>query len=188
MKCDDDDDPEPPADTVSTDIRWKNFDHSDCIDIHSGLVEQRYRDTVSEHETETYRPVAELIKETNRMHQRIRHADWTKPLAAKSMIRHADRAKPLTAMSIAGAVGQGQSLKVSQMKKAFDGTKKPAEKPPEPELKKGKKVLWINVLSVYMSPSYQMSFVTCFVNNKYRPTVKFLIAGPSQKCREKKRE
>uniref|UniRef100_A0A8C8MBN2 DUF1899 domain-containing protein n=1 Tax=Oncorhynchus tshawytscha TaxID=74940 RepID=A0A8C8MBN2_ONCTS len=136
MKCDDDDDPVPPADTVSTDVRWKNFDHSDRIDIHSGLVEQRYRDTVSEHETETYRPVAELIKETNRMHQRIRHADWTKPLAAKSMIRHADRAKPLTAMSIAGAVGQGQSLKVSQMKKAFDVTKKPAEKPPEPELKK----------------------------------------------------
>ncbi|XP_055729992.1 uncharacterized protein LOC129818264 [Salvelinus fontinalis] len=136
MECDEEDDPEPHADTVSTDVRWKNFDHSDRR-IHSGLVEPRYRDTVSEHETETYRPVAELIKETNRMHQRIKHADWTKPLAAKSMIRHADRAKLLTAMSIAGAVDQGQSLKVSQMKKAFDVTKKSAEKPPEPELKKG---------------------------------------------------
>ncbi|XP_035638644.1 uncharacterized protein LOC118391400 isoform X1 [Oncorhynchus keta] len=145
-----DDDPEPQPDTVSTDVRWKNLgDHR----IHSGLGEPTDRESVAELETETYRPVAELIKETNQMHQRIRHADQTEPLMAKSMIRHADqteplmaksmirhaeRTEPLMAKSIDGAVDLGQSLKVSQMKKAFDCTKKPAEKPPEtkPEPKK----------------------------------------------------
>uniref|UniRef100_A0A8C8IW86 Coronin n=3 Tax=Oncorhynchus tshawytscha TaxID=74940 RepID=A0A8C8IW86_ONCTS len=145
-----DDDPEPQPDTVSTDVRWKNLgDHR----IHSGLGEPTDRESVAELETETYRPVAELIKETNQMHQRIRHADQTEPLMAKSMIRHADQTErfmaksmirhaeqtePLMAKSIDGAVDLGQSLKVSQMKKAFDFTKKPAEKPPEtkPEPKK----------------------------------------------------
>uniref|UniRef100_A0A4W5N144 Coronin n=1 Tax=Hucho hucho TaxID=62062 RepID=A0A4W5N144_9TELE len=127
-----DDDPEPQPDTVSTDVRRKNLgDHR----IHSGLGERSDRESVAELETETYRPVAE---ETNQMHQRIRHAHQTERLTAKSIIRHAERTEPLLAKSIDGAVDLGQSLKVSQMKKAFDVTKKPAEKPPEtkPEPKK----------------------------------------------------
>ncbi|XP_041742032.2 uncharacterized protein LOC121573799 isoform X1 [Coregonus clupeaformis] len=119
---DEDDDPEPQPDTVSTDVRWKNLsDHSDRR-IHSGLGERSDRESVAELETETYRPVAELIKETNQMHQRIRHADRTELLTAKSVIRHADRTEPLTAKSMIRHADRTEPLTAKSMIRHADRT------------------------------------------------------------------
>ncbi|XP_029547645.1 uncharacterized protein LOC115149178 isoform X1 [Salmo trutta] len=114
-----DDDPKPQPDTVSTDVRWKNLgDHR----IHSGLGEPTDRESVAELETETYRPVAELIKETNQMYQRIRHADQTEPLMAKSMIRHADQTEPLMAKSMIRHADQTEPLMAKSMIRHADQT------------------------------------------------------------------
>lgn len=64
-------------------------------------------------EVGSYKPVAEIIKETNQMH---RHQRRVKPEGAKAQVRVAE---------------QSPSVKVSQMKNAFDAPKKARERPPE---------------------------------------------------------
>lgn len=79
------------------------------------------RDAGSGSEVGSYKPVAEIIKEANQMQ---RHQSRVKPEGAKAQVRVAD---------------QSPSVKVSQMKNAFDVPKKSKERPPEvqPPPKKG---------------------------------------------------
>lgn len=67
------------------------------------------------------RPVSELIKETIQLHEKLQHQDWPKPAEVKS-----DE--------------QGQSVKVAQMKAAFDSAQKSPDKAVErkPSMRKGK--------------------------------------------------
>ncbi|XP_010875884.2 uncharacterized protein coro1cb isoform X2 [Esox lucius] len=118
-----DDDPELRLDKVSTDVRRENVSDLGDQRVHSGRCGRGGCEVVPEAGMQTYRPVAQLIKQTNQMHQSIRKAERTEPLATKC---------------IAGPVAQGPSLKVSQMRKSFDVTKRPAETPPvtKPESKK----------------------------------------------------
>ncbi|XP_023275384.1 uncharacterized protein LOC111664833 isoform X1 [Seriola lalandi dorsalis] len=71
------------------------------------------RDTGNGSEVGSYRPVAEIIKETNQMQ---RHQGRVKPEGAKAQVRVAE---------------QSPSVKVSQMKNAFDVPKKSKERPQE---------------------------------------------------------
>ncbi|XP_037609595.1 uncharacterized protein LOC119478734 isoform X2 [Sebastes umbrosus] len=64
-------------------------------------------------EAESYKPVAEMIKERNQMQ---RHQTRVKPEGAKAPVRVAE---------------EGPSVKVSQIKNAFDVPKKSKERPPE---------------------------------------------------------
>lgn len=67
------------------------------------------------------RPVSELIKETVQMHEKLRHQEWSKPAEVK-------------------ADEQGQSVKVAQMKAAFDLVQKSPDRSIErkPSVRKGK--------------------------------------------------
>lgn len=80
------------------------------------------RDAGSGSEVGSYRPVAEIIKERNQMQ---RHQGRVRPEGAKAQVQVAE---------------QSPSVKVSQMKDAFDVPKKSKERPPEtqPSPKKGK--------------------------------------------------
>ncbi|KAL0965640.1 hypothetical protein UPYG_G00283850 [Umbra pygmaea] len=137
-----DDDLEPKPDKDSKNVCCRDLsEQSDCRV--SGLAKLGRSKVVAETDTQTYRPVDELVKETNQMYQRISHAEQTEPLATKSLIRRAAKTEPPAARiesratkCIAGTVNQ--SLKVSEMKKAFDVTKRPAETTPviNPEPKK----------------------------------------------------
>ncbi|XP_039635111.1 uncharacterized protein coro1cb isoform X1 [Perca fluviatilis] len=71
------------------------------------------RDAENDSEIGSYKPVAEIIKETNQMR---RHQGQVKPKEAKAPIRIAE---------------EGPSVKVSQMKNAFDVPKKSKERPLE---------------------------------------------------------
>ncbi|KAM9338541.1 uncharacterized protein coro1cb [Symphorus nematophorus] len=71
------------------------------------------RDAGSVSEAGSYKPVAEIIKETNQMQK---HQGRVKPEVPKTQVRVAE---------------QGPSVKVSQMKNAFDVPKKSKERPPE---------------------------------------------------------
>nr|XP_046231698.1 uncharacterized protein LOC124051939 isoform X1 [Scatophagus argus] len=71
------------------------------------------RDTGSGSEVGSYKPVAEIVKETNQMQ---RHQGRVKHEGAKAQIWMAE---------------QSPSVKVSQMKNAFDVPKKSKERPPE---------------------------------------------------------
>ncbi|XP_030292082.1 coronin-1C-A-like isoform X1 [Sparus aurata] len=73
------------------------------------------RDTGSGGEVDSYKPVAEIIRETNQMQ---RHQGRVKPEGAKAQVRVAE---------------QSPSVKVSQMKTAFDVPKKSKERPPQPQ-------------------------------------------------------
>ncbi|KAG5840370.1 hypothetical protein ANANG_G00188080 [Anguilla anguilla] len=88
--------------------------------VQSGQGSALGRETLQE-ATRT-RPVSELIKETIQMHENIKQQDRAKRPEAKPD----------------GALEQGQSVKVAQMKKAFDVPKKSPEKAPErkPSVKK----------------------------------------------------
>lgn len=80
------------------------------------------RDAGSGGEVDSYKPVAEIIRETNQLQ---RHQGRVKPEGAKAQVRVAE---------------QSPSVKVSQMKTAFDVPKKSRERPPQPQTppKKGK--------------------------------------------------
>ncbi|XP_030000067.1 DNA ligase 1 [Sphaeramia orbicularis] len=69
------------------------------------------------------RPVSELIKETIQLHEKLQHPDRSKPPEIKT-----DE--------------QGQSVKVAQMKAAFDSAQKSPEKPVErkPSVRKGRPI------------------------------------------------
>ncbi|XP_023269242.1 uncharacterized protein LOC111660273 [Seriola lalandi dorsalis] len=69
------------------------------------------------------RPVSELIKETIQLHEKLQHQDRPKPAEVK-------------------ADEQGQSVKVAQMKAAFDSAKKSPDKAIErkPSVRKGKDI------------------------------------------------
>lgn len=88
-------------------------------DGHSDGREATYRssdrDAGDGSEVGSYKPVAELIKETNQLQ---RHQGWVKPEAAKGQVRVAE---------------ESPSVKVSQMKNAFDVPKKSTERPQEPQ-------------------------------------------------------
>ncbi|XP_028273204.1 uncharacterized protein LOC114443413 isoform X1 [Parambassis ranga] len=71
------------------------------------------RDVGNGNEVGSYKPVAEIIKETNQMQ---RHQARVKPEAAKAQVR---------------ATEQSSSVKVSQMKNTFDVQKKTKERPAE---------------------------------------------------------
>ncbi|XP_044029757.1 uncharacterized protein LOC122865421 isoform X1 [Siniperca chuatsi] len=71
------------------------------------------RDAGNVNEVGSYKPVAEMIKERNQMQ---RHQGRVKPDGAKAQVRVAE---------------QSPSVKVSQMKDAFDVPKKSKERPPE---------------------------------------------------------
>ncbi|XP_040053633.2 uncharacterized protein coro1cb isoform X1 [Gasterosteus aculeatus] len=73
------------------------------------------RDAGHCNEVGSFKPVAEIIKETNQMQ---RHQARVKPEGAKAPVRVAE---------------EGPSVKVSQMKNAFDVPKKSRERPPEPQ-------------------------------------------------------
>lgn len=67
------------------------------------------------------RPVSELIKDTVQLHEKLLHQEWSKPAEAK-------------------ADDQGQSVKVAQMKAAFDLVQKSPDRSIErkPSVRKGK--------------------------------------------------
>lgn len=94
-----------------------NYDNRKDITDYSG-----YRDAESGSEVGSYKPVAEIVKERNQMQ---RHQSRVKPEGAKAQVRVAE---------------QNPSVKVSQMKDAFDVPKKSKERPPEGQSspKKGK--------------------------------------------------
>ncbi|XP_034565598.1 uncharacterized protein coro1cb isoform X1 [Notolabrus celidotus] len=100
---------EPIFDRVSTqvgnDIYSTNGDSQDITDYRSNQD--------AESELGSYKPVSEIIKETNQMQRRRGQA---KPEGNKDQVRVAE---------------QSASVKVSQMKNAFDVPKKSREKPPE---------------------------------------------------------
>ncbi|XP_036973057.1 uncharacterized protein coro1cb isoform X1 [Acanthopagrus latus] len=73
------------------------------------------RDAGSGGEVDSYKPVAEIIRETNQLQ---RHQGRVKPEGAKAQVRVAE---------------QSPSVKVSQMKTAFDVPKKSRERPPQPQ-------------------------------------------------------
>ncbi|XP_008301138.1 uncharacterized protein LOC103373108 isoform X1 [Stegastes partitus] len=78
------------------------------------ITDQRsQRDAGSDSEVGSYKPVSELIRETNQMQ---RHQGRAKPEAAKAQVRVAE---------------QSPSVKVSQMKSTFDVPKKSKERPAE---------------------------------------------------------
>lgn len=89
-------------------------------------------------EVGSYKPVAKIIKETNQLQ---RHQSKVKPEGAKAPVRVAE---------------EGPSVKVSQMKNAFDVPRKSKERPPEEQQfpKKGKDFtmsrLETSVLSVFL--------------------------------------
>lgn len=74
------------------------------------------------------RPVSELIKETIQLHEKLQHQDRPKPAEVKS-----DE--------------QGQSVKVAQMKAAFDSAQKSPDKAVErkPSMRKGKGQIYTTV-------------------------------------------
>lgn len=92
-----------------------------------------YRDAESGSEVGSYKPVAEIVKETNQMQ---RHQGRAKPEGAKAQVRVPE---------------QSPSVKVSQMKNAFDVPKKSKERPPEVQSspKKGKDFVFFNDPNVY---------------------------------------
>lgn len=108
--------PELPSERVSTQVN-NHGDYGRRQDNHSSA-----RDAGSGGEVGSYKPVSEIIKEKNQMQ---RHQSRVKPEGAKAQVRVAE---------------EGPSVKVSQMKNAFDVPKKSKERPPEvqPSPKKGK--------------------------------------------------
>uniref|UniRef100_UPI0037E932C0 uncharacterized protein coro1cb isoform X1 n=2 Tax=Semicossyphus pulcher TaxID=241346 RepID=UPI0037E932C0 len=100
---------EPLSERLDTQIRNNNSgNYSNNRDITNFSSD---RDAGSE--VGSYKPVSELIKETNQMQ---RHQGRVKPEATKAQVRVAE---------------QSPSVKVSQMKDAFDVPKKSRERPPE---------------------------------------------------------
>ncbi|XP_029371133.1 uncharacterized protein LOC115051697 isoform X2 [Echeneis naucrates] len=91
------------------------------VQVNSGHGNSGDRKAVTDRRTDmdaasgvgSYKPVAEIIKETNQMQ---RHQGRVKPEGAKAQIQVAE---------------QSPSVKVSQMKNAFDIPKKSKERPPE---------------------------------------------------------
>lgn len=86
------------------------------------------------------RPVSELIKETVQLHEKLLHQEWSKPAEVK-------------------ADEQGQSVKVAQMKAAFDLVQKSPDKSLErkPSVRKGK--AHILLFKYTVSPEEQFKFV-----------------------------
>lgn len=76
------------------------------------------------------RPVSELIKETIQLHEKLQHPERPKPAEIKP-----DE--------------QGQSVKVAQMKAAFDSAQKSPDKSVErkPSVRKGKGRIWLDCIS-----------------------------------------
>lgn len=74
------------------------------------------------------RPVSDLIKESVQLHEKLQHQDWLRSAEVK-------------------CDDQGQSVKVAQMKAAFDSAQKSPEKAIErkPSMRKGKFVIWITI-------------------------------------------
>ncbi|XP_074525803.1 uncharacterized protein LOC141790071 [Halichoeres trimaculatus] len=72
------------------------------------------------------RPVSDLIKESVQLHEKLQHQDWPKPAEVK-------------------CDDQGQSVKVAQMKAAFDSAQKSPEKGIErkPSMRKGRCNMWL---------------------------------------------
>ncbi|XP_070706618.1 uncharacterized protein [Pempheris klunzingeri] len=92
---------------VSKDNRCSYGDRKDMTEYSSG------RDAGNGSEVGSYKPVAEIIKEANQMQK---HQGRVKPEGPKAQVRVAE---------------QSPSVKVSQMKNAFDVPKKSKERPPE---------------------------------------------------------
>ncbi|XP_038590175.1 uncharacterized protein coro1cb isoform X1 [Micropterus salmoides] len=99
--------PELPSERVSNDSHGNYGSHKDVIDYSDD------RDAGNGNDVGSYKPVAEMIKERNQMQ---RHQRRVKPEGAKAQVRVAE---------------QSPSVKVSQMKDAFDVPKKSKERPPE---------------------------------------------------------
>lgn len=97
------------------------------------------------------RPVSELIKETVQLHEKLLHQEWSKPAEVK-------------------ADEQGQSVKVAQMKAAFDLVQKSPDKSLErkPSVRKGKANILFFKYTVL--PEEQFKFVVnsveSFITNK----------------------
>lgn len=97
------------------------------------------------------RPVSELIKETVQLHEKLLHQEWSKPAEVK-------------------VDEQGQSVKVAQMKAAFDLVQKSPDKSLErkPSVRKGKANILLFKYTVL--PQEQFKFlvnsVESFITNK----------------------
>lgn len=109
--------PEPLSERVNTQVTNDNHANYGSSEDVTG-----HRDAGHGSEVGSFKPVAELIKETNQMQ---RHQGRVKPEGAKVEVRVAE---------------QGPSVKVSVMKNAFDVPKRSKERPSEvqPPPKKGK--------------------------------------------------
>ncbi|KAK2819137.1 hypothetical protein Q5P01_024698 [Channa striata] len=77
------------------------------------LPESRVRDAGNSSEVGSYKPVSEIVKETNQMQ------------------RHQSRVKPERAKTLDRVTEQSPIVKVSQIKTTFDVPTKPRERPPE---------------------------------------------------------
>ncbi|XP_037339959.2 uncharacterized protein coro1cb isoform X2 [Pungitius pungitius] len=122
-----------PEVTSCKDVQRPKAAHSGRKEIHPELLSERVsddnrgnygnrkcnlssdRDVGNCNEVGSFKPVAEIIKETNQMQ---RHQGRVKPEGTKAPVRVAE---------------EGPSVKVSQMKNAFDVPKKSKERPPEPQ-------------------------------------------------------
>ncbi|KAF3702054.1 Coronin-1C Coronin-3 [Channa argus] len=110
--------PELPSERLSTQVNNNKCDnHGNRGDVTNY---SRVRDAGNGSEVGSYKPVAEIVKETNQMQ---RHHSQIKHEGAKTPVRVTE---------------QNPSLKVSEMKNTFDVPKKPRERTPEvqPALKK----------------------------------------------------
>ncbi len=116
--------PAPLSERVSAHVsndRYGNYNNCEKVTNFGGG-----RDTGGDSEVGSYRPVSEMIKERNQMQ---RHQGRVKPEGTKAQVQMAE---------------QSPSMKVSQMKNAFDVPKKSKERPPEVQHspKKGKDFIY----------------------------------------------
>ncbi|XP_019937575.2 coronin-1C-A isoform X2 [Paralichthys olivaceus] len=103
--------PEPLSERVNTQVSndsHANYSYRKDVTVHGGD-----RDAAYDSEVGSYKPVSEIVKEANQMQ---RHQGRVKPEGVKAEVRVAE---------------QGPSVKVSQIKNAFDVPKKSKERPPE---------------------------------------------------------
>lgn len=114
-------------------------DKKPCKERHDGVTMREKSDN-----TPKSRPVSELIKETIQLHEKLQHQDRPKPAEVK-------------------CDDQGQSVKVAQMKAAFDSAQKSPDKTIErkPSVRRGK-VIYLSTL--YSAQNQFLSSVSVYCN------------------------
>lgn len=111
-----------------------NVEHSVFGDQHAKTTGKEADDSIrmrdKSQDRPKSRPVSELIKETIQLHEKLQHPERPKPAEIKP-----DE--------------QGQSVKVAQMKAAFDSAQKSPDKSVErkPSVRKGKGRIWLDCIS-----------------------------------------